>query len=170
MLVCFVLTAAGFHTALLHVDANHSFTEKTAEWTCGPTESVLRVNHSNCTDSPVGDIWPIVLDQSMCQSDVDGRMELCSVKGNCTGFRIPSSPLKLNVSVKDVSVAQDDQCVSPIRFVLLEEAVLICHAPVKCNVTLLEIDPSDDHRQRGFWIYFVIRIVATSCLCAASSL
>ena len=169
LLATLVTLAALFHTVLLFVNVNNDSlptTKMFAEFSCKQTDLFIQFNHSNCDDIPIGNEWPA--QNSLCIAHL-----LCAQeKDNCTG---PYS----NVAfiVEDISVAQmSNQCIIKVLSINFNDSTstLNCEKPIKCDVEFHKDSGNatlthDESRQAGFWIYFIVRICATSCLCAASS-
>lgn len=199
ILIIIVALVAVFHTSLLHIDARKSELlspqqnwETPAELTCGRTGATVRFENFSCDANR--EEWTIDLTPSDCQPldcDLPAGMSLCLPDGNCTQITIGStSRLEMDVLLEvmepsseggdckaHIVNAQTDQTPRP--------AWLLCNCPIRCPAVASPFESNssqvfDDQHQdleaelskhnRGFWLYFVLRVIASGSLATSFSM
>ncbi|KAI9554090.1 hypothetical protein GHT06_019362 [Daphnia sinensis] len=174
-------------------------TEIPASVYCGRTGAVLRLGNESCSTSTT-EKWLAYWTPSECQpvacTDYEHmRMRLCSPSGNCTQITNKSTS-KLEVELVLETLLTDTkgiagECTARILALRTDQtplpSALLCNCLIQCPLTLMTSstsnqEPVDDalsdemkendrlKHNRGFWMYFILRILASSSLATSFSM
>lgn len=190
--------SATFHTLLLHVDARVLPDDSgfLTEISCTPWGATVHFSDPNISRGSndsfcdrreewsgrliPSECWPV-----SCQSDQPTRMEQCSLDdGNCSSVALDSQK-EVGLSFQFLETDEEDvgncTALTVTGSKTSNSSTLICNCLIKCplklqpssspNATISNQKEADRLRhQRGFWIYFMLRILASATLAAAFSM
>lgn len=171
--------------------------EAPAELFCSRTEATVQIGKFSCDASRIE--WTVDWTPSECQPvdcDVPARMSLCLPDGNCTQIAIGStSKLEMDVSLAFLKAeanhngtAEDCQAriVSAQTDQTRDPATFLCNCNIRCpavaapnllnmNNTISEeqlqrLEQERQKHNRGFWLYFVLRVIASGSLATSFSM
>ncbi len=160
---------------------------------CNRTGAVLRLGNESLPTA-MTEKWLAYWTPSECQPVActeykDMRMHLCTPAGNCTQITTKSTS-KLEVELVLTTTTTDTE----YRIVALQtdqtpfSAALLCNCLIQCPLTLFTPTDSVDRElnnltsddaiketerikhNRGFWIYFILRILASGSLATSFSM
>ena len=167
---------------------------------CNRTGAVLRLGNESLptamTDKWLAYWTPSECQPVACTEYKDMRMHLCTPAGNCTQITTKStSKLEVELVLGPVLAGNKDRRTAETehRIVALQtdqtplSATLLCNCLIQCPLTLFTptepIDQelnftSDDaiketeriKHNRGFWMYFILRILASGSLATSFSM
>lgn len=171
-------------------------TEIPSELFCGRTGAMLRLGNESCP-AALAEKWlahwtPSECKSLACTQHQNMRMRLCSPLGNCTQITTKStSKLEVELDLGVISATNDkDACNAEIVAMHTEQtpfpSTLLCNCLIQCRLTLLSppelldeallnstaISKESDRlkHNKGFWIYFFLRIFASGSLATSFSM
>ncbi len=171
--------------------------EAPAELLCGRTGAIVRFENYTC--DTYREEWTVDWTPSECQPSVDcdisARMSLCLNDGNCTQIAIGStSRLEMDVLFEVLQTDNEGHSNFTARIVTAQTdqtrqpASLLCNCPIRCpalaspmsllesNITdlpaekLAEKEAERLKHNKGFWLYFVLRVIASGSLATSFSM
>nr|CAH0110425.1 unnamed protein product [Daphnia galeata] len=167
---------------------------------CNRTGSVLQFGNESwpaaMNEKWLGYWTPSECQPVACTEYKHMRMHLCTPAGNCTQITTKSTSkleveLVLEADIKGITT-KDNEYTARIMGLQTDQTplptTLLCNCPIQCPLTLLTpTDPSIDKEfnstsdeltkenerikhNRGFWIYFILRILASGSLATSFSM
>lgn len=175
-------------------------TEIPASIYCGRTGTLLRLGNESCatpiTQKLLAYWTPSECQPVACTDYQHMRMRLCSPAGNCTQITSKStSKLEVELVLEAMltfSNGISDECTARIVALRTDQtplpSALLCNCLIECPLTLVTSVTTFDHESldtassdeikenerlkhnRGFWKYFILRILASSSLATSFSM
>lgn len=171
-------------------------TEIPSELHCGRTGVMVRLGNESCSIEQPGKwlaYWTPAECQSFdCNQEHDMRMHLCSSSGNCTQISTKSaSVLNVELVLEDVMDGKDNNtCTAKVVALHTDQeslpTTLLCNCLIQCPLTLaISPEPFDEElfnatsvlkeserlkHNQGFWIYFMLRLLASASLATSFSM
>lgn len=174
-------------------------TEIPTEFICSRTGVILHLGNESCPTTIAGkwlaSMTPADCQPLDCSQQQFTRMSLCLSSGNCTQITNKStSKLELEL-VLEAAVLDDENgvhsCSAQVATLQTEQtpfpSTMLCNCRIQCPLTLVSIpEPFDEElnnatsiqfmeserlkHNRGFWIYFFLRILASGSLATSFSM